>query len=529
VIAGHFRRDRAESLAQDARRGSTEPTLLVLDLGLTHAKAVIFGGVSGDLIDRASRPITTSRPTPETVEQDPEGWWAGLRDAVAELRGRRLEALEHVAGIGVTAQMHALVCVRADGTWLGPALVLGDRRAASHSRAIEDEVGADRIYRITGARMDASMPAAKARWLHEHDWPRHHETALYTSAKDAIRGRLTGDRLSEPIDACATSLWDIHARGWSGDLLAATGLSTAALPEVVPPWSVAGPLLSQAASDLGLTTGTPVIVGAGDDIEVLGCGLTEPGTAVEHLGTTGSIFVVTGDGAGDPEMALEVYPHALPDRWVLGGSTTTAGSAIAWVADLMGEAGPGALFASLDDEGQRTDASFLASLAGDRCPVRDPLARGAIVGLDLRADRVTVALAAFDGVNRALARIFERIDQVAGPVARLVISSGDLGADERWMRRRAARYERPMSLLPGSEPTATGVAILVATGIGLAVDIPDAIERFVPPARLEIGPDEHGGDPGDRHASDLRLDALARDLRPVWPMIGRLTGPQARP
>lgn len=142
----------------------TSDTLLVLDLGLTHAKAVLFAA-DGRLLGVASRPVTTLRSSAERAEQDPREWWSALCDATRELGGRVPAAIRAVRGISVTAQMHALVCVGASGDWLGRALVLGDRRSVRQATAIEALVGAAAVYRITGTRMDASMPAAKVAWL----------------------------------------------------------------------------------------------------------------------------------------------------------------------------------------------------------------------------------------------------------------------------------------------------------------------------------------------------------------------------
>jgi xylulokinase len=495
-------------------------TVLVLDVGLTHAKAVLFD-LDGRLVGSASRPIPTHRPGPDRAEQDPNDWWSGIVAATRELRERWPEGLRAIVGIGVTAHMHALVCVGAAGGWLGPALVLGDRRAIRQAAAIEEAVGPERVYAITGTSMDPSMPAATIAWLREWDRPRHHETALFTGAKDAIRGRLTGDRLTDPIDACATSLWDIHARDWSDQLLELLGAGRVQLPDVTAPEMLAGPLLPAPASELGIRAGIPVVVGAGDDIEVLGCGAIEPGDAIEHIGTTGSILAVTDRADGDPDLAIELYPHALPGLWVLGGSMTAAGAAISWLAGLRGETAPTDLLAYLADGMPGAVPIFLPSLAGERSPRRDPLARGALVGLGLGTTDADVARAAFDGVAAAMARILRSVERLGGDSRALTVSAGGLGADPRWARRRAAIYCRELRIPVEGEATARGVAMLVAAGIGAAPDVRTAVRMFASPATpIPAAPGTAPVGPG---AAELRLQRLAHALAPVWP---RLAGPR---
>ncbi|GAG87769.1 unnamed protein product, partial [marine sediment metagenome] len=58
-----------------------------------------------------------------------------------------------------------------------------------------------------------------------------------------------------------------------------------------------------------LTSGIPVIIGAGDDIESLGSGLIKSGDTLEHLGTTGSILYCSDKIVQDPKLRFEIYPH----------------------------------------------------------------------------------------------------------------------------------------------------------------------------------------------------------------------------
>ena len=223
-----------------------------------------------------------------------------------------------VEAIGVTGHMHGLVLEDRERRPLGPAFVLGDRRATAETSQVSDQLGPEAIAHATGATLDPSMPAAELRWLADHRPHVLRQAALATGPKDHIRGRLTGDRLTEPIDACATALYDIRAGRWWADMLDAVGLDTNVLPDIVPCETIAGSLLPGPAGALGVRAGVAVVVGAGDDVEVLGGGLLEPGEALEHLGDR---FHPGRRGCtgGRSNLALELYPHVMPDRWVVGG------------------------------------------------------------------------------------------------------------------------------------------------------------------------------------------------------------------
>src|SRR5260370_15913451 len=242
--------------------------LLAIDVGLTTVKAVLFE-VSGAVAGIASRPYPTLRQVDGHVEQQPDDWWQAAQGSVHQLWHDRAHARHRVAAIGVTGHMHAVVCVNGAGRAIGPSLVLGDRRAWRQATRLENAVGAERVYALTGARMDASMPAAKIAWLLQEQPEIGRALAAVLSCKDYIRHRLTGDIATDPIDACATSLYDIQRGEWSAELIDRVGLRPDQVPPVQPSEARAGGLRAAAAQALGgLQQGLPVAVGAGDDVEV---------------------------------------------------------------------------------------------------------------------------------------------------------------------------------------------------------------------------------------------------------------------
>jgi xylulokinase len=279
-------------------------------------------------------------------------------------------------------------------------------------------------------------------------------------------------------------------------------------------------LLSEPAAALGVPAGVPVVVGAGDDVEVLGGGLLEPGEALEHLGTTGSILAVAAEPVGDPDLALELYPHVLPDRWVVGGSMTTAGAALGWVATLLGFDGVGEMLPAIDErrDPRAEDGAgplFVSSMAGDRCPTRDPAARGAWLALGATFDRAALARSAFEGVAFALDRILRAIEDLHGRRERIVVSAGGADLDPRWLSLRASVYGRPMVILETPEPTALGLATVVAAGAGIHRDVAAAVRAM---ARRVDEIDPHIPAVVSLSRAEEEADRAIDLLRTFWPI-----------
>lgn len=492
---------------------SLSPVILVLDLGLTNCKSVLFSA-TGAILQQASATYPTHYSGAGHVEQNPAEWWRAVVRATRVALAAQPELAGQIEAITITGHMHALVAV-ASGNALGNAIILGDQRSVASARHLTRALGLSTIYQTTGARMEEAMPAAKIHWLRMNEPERFHRSDLFTGCKDYIRGRLTGDRLTDPIDACAMSLYDLHSGAWSDDLLDAVGITATQLPEICAPTSQAGTLQPEAAAVLGLQAGIPVVVGSGDDVEVLGSGLMTPGSVKEHLGTTGSILACAAEPAFDEAMALEVYPHAAPGLWVVGGSITAAGGALAWAAEILGYDDPaGALAANVDLDRVAAESAllFVPHLSGERCPSWNPRVRGTWTGLSATDRRANLMSAAFEGTAYALNSILRRIDALIGRQERVVVVQR-ASDNASWLQLRANTYGRPIGVLNTQEPTALGAMILGAVGTAVYPDLEEAVAT-VSGVASQLEPDS---------ASQALLagrydvyEELQTALQPVW-------------
>jgi xylulokinase len=261
-------------------------------------------------------------------------------------------------------------------------------------------------------------------------------------------------------------------------LVKAVGINECQLPEIASPTRIAGTLLPQPASALNLNAGIPVVVGSGDDIEVIGNGLMQAGRSLEHLGTTGSILTCASSPVFDPQMGIELYPHAQPGLWVLGGSITTAGSAMAWASKLLGFEHVEDALATLANSISIDSAPllFLPHLLGERSPAWDPHSRGAWIGLTTTHSSIDLMQACLEGIAFALKHILDSIESLVG-LQEIITVSERQEESLGWLRLRGNVYGRPLGLIQTTEPTALGAMQLASVGIGLFKDLGEAVER----------------------------------------------------
>ena len=204
---------------------------LGIDLGTSGGKLLLVDDTDS-IRAEASAPLDVQRPQPLWSEQDPEAWWAALEAAIAELRRDHPQALAAVRGIGLSGQMHGAVLLGADGRVLRPCILWNDGRSAAECRTLETRFPA--LHAVTGNLAMPGFTAPKLVWVKAHEPEIFAATAHVLLPKDYLRLRLTGEAISDLSDSAGTLWLDVAARDWSDAMLAATGLSRAAMPTLRP-------------------------------------------------------------------------------------------------------------------------------------------------------------------------------------------------------------------------------------------------------------------------------------------------------
>ena len=459
--------------------------LLGLDIGTSGTKALLLsesheGGGGGAVLATAEAPHPISTPRPGWSEQDPENWWQACIAATAAVLQKAGIAGKSVRGVGLSGQMHGSVFLGEGTRALRPALLWNDQRTAAECREIEQRAGG----RAALIKM-VSNPALTGFTAPKILWFRRHEPALFKKCrhillpKDYIRLRMTGAYVTEVSDASGTLLLDVKKRAWHSGLIARLGLDAALLPRVVESQEITGTLSAQAAAELGLAPGTPVVGGAGDQAAgAVGTGVVKPGLVSAAMGTSGVIFAASArpqtDG-GPRGGRVHTMCHAVPGMWCVFGCMLSAGGSFQWMRNMLFPAqvrkapDPGGLYPCMIEEAEMAPAGseglfFLPYLTGERCPHADSLARGAFIGLTPRHQRAHLLRACLEGITFGMREQVMILREMGIPV-REVRASGGGARSEFWRQLQADMYDAPVATINVSEGAALGVAILAAVGI----------------------------------------------------------------
>jgi xylulokinase len=441
-----------------------EPTLVGLDVGTTGVKAVAITP-SGEVVGRAEEGYPLSTPRAGWSEQDPDDWWQA-----AEAAWSRVRAGED-AGIGLSGQMHGLVCLGEDGRPLRPAILWNDQRTGAECAEIEERVGLERLIRLTGNRALTGFTAPKLLWLRKHEPEVYARIAHLLLPKDYVRLRLTGERAIDVADASGTLLFDVARRRWSDEMMAALELDEAWLPPALESPEVSG----------RTRDGIPVAAGAGDQAAgALGAGVDRPGPLSVQIGTSGVVFAALPSFQADPHARVHAFCHAVPGGWHAMGVMLSAAGSLRWLRDAVA---PGADFAELTAEAERwapgvEGLTFLPYLAGERTPHADPDARGAFVGLSVRHDRGALVRAVLEGVAYGLRDSLELLRALGvQPVSGRALGGG--ARSELWLRVIASVLGIPLERIVVEEGAAYGAALLGGVAGGVFQDVHEAVAACV--------------------------------------------------
>jgi len=453
-----------------------------LDLGTSGLKAVAVGA-SGAILARGSAFYPTHRPVAGAYEQDPRDWQRAVERVAAQL-GEVIPAGRWRA-IGLSGMIPTLVTLSPDGHPTGPAITWQDSRADDVGDEFRERCGGDDLYRLSGQWVDGRYLLPMFGRIARAEPARAAATAVVASAKDYLFAWLTGEVATDPSTASGYGCYELESGCWNAGALSAAGLADSQasvgrlsphganligrprLPAVLP--SVASRALRSAiAARLGCGP-IPVVLGAADSVlGALGLGVREPGQVAYIAGTSTVILSVTDRLVLDPTHRFLVTPLTEPGRWGVEMDLLATGSAIAWLAGLLGgnltAAGIVDLAARIDPAEAPVLLPYLSP--GEQGALWDPQLFGAVIGLHLGHGREHLARALLNGIVLESRRCLAVLDETCGPGGAIEAAGGS-AADPSFRADLANATRRPVSM-PRDDDTdhsARGAALIAAVAV----------------------------------------------------------------
>lgn len=452
-----------------------------IDISTTATKAILVRD------DGAFRGVGMSSygyetPRPMWTEQDPALWWAATVEAVRRVLDTSGVAGSEVEAVGLTGQMHGSVLLDAAGDVVRPAILWNDQRTEAECDEIRRRVGQDRLIRITGNDALTGFTAPKLLWVAHHEPTNWAQVRHILLPKDYVRYRLSGEFAIDVADGSGTILFDLARRTWSPEVLDALELDQTLFPPTFEGPTVTGALSAEAAAASGLSAGTPLVAGGGDQsANAVGVGAVSEGIVALSLGTSGVVFATTEGPAIETRGRVHSFCHAVPDRWHMMGVMLSAAGSLRWLRSALA---PDRTFEELVEAAAEVEAGsgglfFLPYLTGERTPHPDARARGAFVGLTVRHELRHLTRAVLEGVAFGLKDGLDLMVGAGLDRPTQIRASGGGTRSGLWRQILADVLGAEIVTVTTEEGAAYGAALLAAVGAGWFSSVEEACARLV--------------------------------------------------
>lgn len=287
--------------------------LLGYDIGTSSVKAAIVDAETGQTIASAQYPDAEAPIMSKQAgwaEQEPEMWWEELKKATERVGQKANGALADVKAIGISYQMHGLVCVDKEGTPLRPSIIWCDGRAVPYGNAAFEAIGKEQCLSHM-LNSPGNFTAAKLAWVKENEPELFANIHKIMLPGDYIAMKLSGGDIKTTISGLSEGMfWDFKNNEVSKDIMNYFGFDDSLIAEIVPTFSVQSTVCETVAKELGIPMGTPIAYRGGDQPNnALSLNVMKPGEIAATGGTSGVVYGVLGDVNYDPLSRVNTFAH----------------------------------------------------------------------------------------------------------------------------------------------------------------------------------------------------------------------------
>ena len=468
-----------KEVQMNQRETVSEKTILGIDLGTSSVKVMLLNPQSG-VLGTAAREYGVDIPLLGYAEQRPETWWAMTVEALQELRAQLPQAYAAVCAIGLSAQMHGLITVDANGDPVRPAMIWLDQRSQQELAEISQQMTFTEMKEIFHNRVFTGFLFPSLLWVKKHEPEKYDRIASVMLPKDFIRLKLTGCVGTDASDASASCLGATSRRDWAWEIIDRFGLRREIFPPVHEATEIAGHTTAVCAAQTGLKEGIPVVFGSADQpAQGIGNGQITEGTVICNIGTGGQISAYSAEAKYDPQLRIHTFGHAINRGYTIFGATLCAGMSLKWLrTKILENPSYDAINEMAAQIAPGSDGLlYLPYLSGERTPLMNPSASGLFWGLRLGHDKRHMIRAVMEGITFSLKDSMQIFEENNIPITG-VIASGGGSNSPLWLQMQADIFGRPVRRSLVREQACLGACIVAGVGTGTFSSIQEACGRF---------------------------------------------------
>lgn len=285
---------------------------LGVDVGSSSVKASLVNVETGKCVASTFFPKTEAKimaVNPGWAEQDPEMWWENLKLSVNAIMNESGANPAEVKAIGISYQMHGLVCVDKNKQVLRPSIIWCDSRAVPYGQKAFETIGTEKCLSHL-LNSPGNFTASKLAWVKENEPELYSKIYKIMLPGDFIAMKMTDEICTTVGGLSEGMMWDFAKNEVAQFLLDYYGFDSSLIPDIKPTFSEQGQLTAKAAQELGLKEGTPVTYRGGDQPNnALSLNVFNPGEIAATAGTSGVVYGVNGSVDYDPKSRVNTFAH----------------------------------------------------------------------------------------------------------------------------------------------------------------------------------------------------------------------------
>lgn len=437
--------------------------LLGIDFGGGASKATLLSE-KGDIVATNTTEYPTYYPKPGYAEQNPEDWVKATCENISGVLSKSGVSADEICAVSLDAATHTAVIMDEDFNVIRPAIYWTDTRSTAEVSYLKENFG-EIIEKQVLHKADTIWSLPELLWIKNNEPDAWSKTKKIMFAKDYVRHQLTGDYVTDYIEAEGSMMFDINKMVWSTELCGVLGIDTEMMPEIVKPTDIVGTITEEASKLTGLSVGTPVLCGTTDTVmEVFASGAVSKGDMTLKLATAGRICVITDKPY--PDINLINYSHVIDGLFYPGTATKSCAASYRWFRDTFeGD------YAELDRMAESVEIGsngliFHPYLNGELTPYANPNLCADFVGVRASHTKAHFTRAVLEGVAMSMLDCKVALDSLNIPHSDKAVIIGGGGKSPLWRQMVADSLGIALVEMKYAD-SSFGSAMLAGVSIGI--------------------------------------------------------------
>ncbi len=241
------------------------------------------------------------------AEQDPITWWEYAKQGIKTLTSKH--GGDDVMAIGISYQMHGLVCLDKEGNAIRNSIIWCDSRAVEIGREATEALGKELCLEKM-LNYPGNFTASKLAWVKANEPDKFEAVDRFMLPGDYILYRLSGSKSTTQSGLSEQILWDFTSDSIATVLASYYGIKQETIPTALPSLGVQANVSKEIALELGIKEGTLISYRAGDQPNnAFSLNVMEPGEIAATGGTSGVVYGITNLPKADTKSRVNTFLH----------------------------------------------------------------------------------------------------------------------------------------------------------------------------------------------------------------------------